>query len=96
MANHPNRSRALKTEVEGMRFKLSLDATGNPHTLKQWQQDRAGQWHWAIVWVAWREDKPTGARAIALRQIAILWGHKAATADVGTTAAETTGGRARR
>ena len=43
MANHPNRNRAPRTEVDGVRFKLSLDATGNPHMLKQWQQDRAGQ-----------------------------------------------------
>ena len=30
MANHPNRNRALTTEVGGVRFKLSLDALGRP------------------------------------------------------------------
>ena len=70
MANHPNRNRALRTEVDGVRFKLSLDAAGNPHTLKQWQQNCTGLWRWAIVWLASRGDKPTGAKAIALHQLA--------------------------
>lgn len=70
MANHPNRNRAPRTEVDGVRFKLSRDATGNPRMLKQWQQDRAGQWHWAIVWTAEHEDKPTGAKAVALHRLA--------------------------
>jgi hypothetical protein len=64
--------------------------------LKQWQEDCAGQGHWAIVWVARRGDKPTGGRAIALRQMANLRARKAATADAGTMAADTTGERARR
>jgi hypothetical protein len=34
MVNHPNRNRALKTEVNGVRFKLSFDAAGNPYVLK--------------------------------------------------------------
>ena len=44
MVNHPNRRRTLKTEVDGVLFKLSLDTAGNPHILKQWQQDGAGLW----------------------------------------------------
>jgi hypothetical protein len=70
VANHPNRNRALKTEVEGVRFKLSSDAAGDPCVLNQWQRDSAGRWHWVIVWAAWHEDKPTGAVAIALHQMA--------------------------
>jgi hypothetical protein len=70
MVNHPNRNRALKTEVDGVRFKLSRDAAGNPHMLKQWQQGRADQWHWAIVWAAGYEGKPTDAIAVALHQLA--------------------------
>jgi hypothetical protein len=70
MPNHPNRNRALKTEVNGVRFKLSFDAAGNPYVLKQWQQDRTGRWHWASAWTACRKDKPTGAKAIALHQLA--------------------------
>ena len=46
MTNHPNRNRALKTEINGVRFKLSFDTAGNPHMLKQWLQDRVGHWHW--------------------------------------------------
>ena len=69
MVNHPNRNRALKTEVDGVRFKLSLDAAGTPHLLKQWRQDYAGRWHWVNVWAA-HEDEPTGAMAIALHQMA--------------------------
>jgi hypothetical protein len=69
MVNHPNRNRALKTEVDGVRFKLSLDATGNPHVLKQWQQNQAGHWHWAIVWDEWHRTKLQGAKAIALLQM---------------------------
>ena len=70
MVNHPNRGRALKTEVDGVWFRLSLDAAGNPHILKQWQQDGAGCWHWAIAWTACNSDKPTAAKAIALHQLA--------------------------
>jgi hypothetical protein len=66
----PNRNRALKAEVEGVRFKLAVDTAGNPHTLKQRQQDRAGRWHWATVWAARRQDNPTGAIAVALHQLA--------------------------
>jgi hypothetical protein len=69
MVNHPNRNRALKTEVNGVRFKLSFDAAGYPCVLNQWQQDDAGRWHWAIAWAAWHKDKLTGAKAIALHQL---------------------------
>jgi hypothetical protein len=70
MVNHPNRNRARRTEVDGVRFKLSRDATGNPHMLKQWQQDPTGRWHWATVWAAWRQDSLTGAIAVAFYQLA--------------------------
>jgi hypothetical protein len=69
MANHPNRNRALKAEVEGVRFKLAVDTAGNPHMLKRWQQDCAGRWHWATVWAAWRQDSLAGATAVALHQL---------------------------
>jgi hypothetical protein len=35
MNNHPSRKRPLRTEVNGVRFKLSFDTTGNPFLLKQ-------------------------------------------------------------
>jgi hypothetical protein len=70
MTNHPNRNRALRTELAGIRFKLALDTAGNPHTLKQWQQDCAGRWHWATIWAAWRQDSLTGAAAVAFHQLA--------------------------
>jgi hypothetical protein len=73
MLNHPNRNRALRTEVDGVRSKLSRDAAGNPHALKQWQQDHAGQWHWAIVWAAGHAHQPTGAKAIALHRLCGAW-----------------------
>jgi len=69
MTNHPNRNRAPKTEVDGVRFKLSFDTAGNPHMLKQWQRDHAGRWHWGIVWAAGYGGKPTGTAAIALHQM---------------------------
>jgi hypothetical protein len=69
MTNHPNRNRALKTEVNGVRFKLSLDTAGNPYLLKQWEQDPAGRWRWAVVWAEWHPAKPRGARATALHQM---------------------------
>jgi hypothetical protein len=70
MVNHPHRNRAPRNEVDGVRFKLSFDATGNPHVLKQWQQDRAGHWHWGIAWAAGSGGKPSGALATALHLLA--------------------------
>jgi hypothetical protein len=70
MTNHPNRNRAPKTEVDGVRFKLSFDAAGDPRVLMQWQQDGAGRGYWAVAWSACHKDKPTGAKATALHQMA--------------------------
>jgi hypothetical protein len=69
MVNHPNRNRALKTEVDGVRFKLSLDSAGNPFVLKQWKQNPAGGWHWVIVWAEWHHITLRGAEAVALHQM---------------------------
>jgi hypothetical protein len=95
MVNHPNRNQVPKTEVDGARFKLSLDPTGNPNLLKEWQQDCNGRWRWTIVWDASHGDRLAGVRAIALLRLVSPPTRGAATARRGTVTADTTRGRAR-
>ena len=68
----------MMTEIDGAKFKLSLNAAGKPYVLKRWTDGANGSWktgrpHWATVWAEWHKGVPTGLRKRAVAAMGFEW-----------------------
>jgi|SRR5215471_12847242 len=64
----------LQAEIDGVRFKLRLNADGNPYILKRLMlNEPRSREYWGTVWAEWHKGKPTGIRARAIELMGFVW-----------------------